>query len=158
MAGSDSSVRGGRYEDEEPPVALAELHQLQNSLLQAMERMFNERLPAAGGRIPRNQYEESGVKILVMVMTISEMVVIVVEEVDMVVVMTGVQEVIMNKVVVCTLMMKMNFRRTLMRGLILILLQTEGSLDMIMIAVVMVVMMGNIAMVATRMIQIILLV
>jgi hypothetical protein len=60
MAGSDSSVRGGRYEDEEPPVARAELHQLQNSILQAMERMFNERLPAAGGRILRNQYEESG--------------------------------------------------------------------------------------------------
>jgi hypothetical protein len=60
MAGSDSSVRGGRYEDEEPPVARAELHQLQNSLLQAMERMFNERLPAVGGRIPRNQYEELG--------------------------------------------------------------------------------------------------
>jgi hypothetical protein len=60
MAGSDSSVHGGRYEDEEPPVARAELHQRQNSLLQAMERMFNERLPAAGGRIPRNQYEESG--------------------------------------------------------------------------------------------------
>jgi hypothetical protein len=61
MAGSDSSVRGGRYEDEEPHVARAELHQLQNFLLQAiMERMFNECLPAAGGRIPRNQYEESG--------------------------------------------------------------------------------------------------
>jgi hypothetical protein len=60
MAGSDSSVCGGRYEDEELPVARAELHQLQNSLLQAMERMFNERLPAAGERIPRNQYEESG--------------------------------------------------------------------------------------------------
>jgi hypothetical protein len=97
------------------------------------------------------------VRILVMVMTISEMVVIVVEEVDVVVVMTGVQEVIMNEVAVCTLMMKMNFRRTLMRNLILILLQTEGGLDVIMIAVVMVVMMGNIIVVATGMIQIILL-
>jgi hypothetical protein len=98
------------------------------------------------------------VRILVMVMTISEMVVIVVEEVDVVVVMTGVQEVIMNEVAVCTLMMKMNFRRTLMRDLILILLQTEGGLDVIMIAVVMVVMMGNIVVVTTGMIQIILLV
>jgi hypothetical protein len=58
------------------------------------------------------------VKILVMVMTISEMVVIVMEEVDMVVVMTGVQEVIMNEVAVCTLMIKINFRRTLIRDLI----------------------------------------
>jgi hypothetical protein len=95
------------------------------------------------------------VKILVMVMIISEMVV---EEVDMVVVMTGVQEVIMNEVAVCTLMMKKNFRGTLMRNLISILLQTEGGLDVIMITVVMVVMMGNNVVVTTGMIQIILLV
>jgi hypothetical protein len=158
MARSDSSIRGGRYEDEEPPVAQAELHQLQNLLLQDMERMFNEHLPAAGRWIPRNQYEESVVKILVMVMTISEMDVIVMEEVDVVVLMTGVQEVIMNEVTVCTLMMKMNFRRTLMRDLILIRLQTEGGLHVIMITVVMVVMMGNIIVVTTGMIQIILLV
>ena len=58
MAGSDSSVRGGHHGEQEPPVARAELHQLQNSLLEAMERMFNERLPAAGGRGPHQ--EESG--------------------------------------------------------------------------------------------------
>ena len=49
MAGSDSSVRGGHHGEQEPPVARVELHQLQNSLLEAMERMFNERLPIAGG-------------------------------------------------------------------------------------------------------------
>jgi len=58
MAGSDSSVRGGHHGEQEPPVARAELHQLQNSLLEAMERMFNERLPAAGGQGPHQ--EESG--------------------------------------------------------------------------------------------------
>ena len=58
MAGSDSSVRGGHHGEQEPPVAHAELHQLQNSLLEAMERMFNERLPAASGRGPHQ--EESG--------------------------------------------------------------------------------------------------
>jgi len=58
MAGSDSSVHGGNHGDEEPPVARAELRQLENSLLEAMERMFNERLPAAGGRGP--QEEEFG--------------------------------------------------------------------------------------------------
>ena len=58
MAGFDSSVHGGYHGEQEPPVAQAELHQLQNSLLEAMERMFNERLPAAGGRGPHQ--EESG--------------------------------------------------------------------------------------------------
>ena len=58
MAGSDSSVHGGHHGEQEPPVARAELHQLQNSLLEAMERIFNERLPAAGGRGPHQ--EESG--------------------------------------------------------------------------------------------------
>jgi hypothetical protein len=58
MAGSDSSVHGGNHGDEETPVAWAELHQLRNSLLEAMERVFNERLPAAAGRGP--QEEEFG--------------------------------------------------------------------------------------------------
>jgi hypothetical protein len=48
MAGSDSSVHCGHHGEQEPPVAWAELHQLQNSLLEAMERMFNEHLPTAG--------------------------------------------------------------------------------------------------------------
>ena len=55
MARSDSSVHGGNHGDEEPPVARAELRQLENSLLEAMERMFNERLPAAGGRGPQEE-------------------------------------------------------------------------------------------------------
>ena len=58
MAGSDSSVHGGNLRDQEPPVSRAELCQLGNSLLEAMERMFNERLLAAGGRGP--QEEEFG--------------------------------------------------------------------------------------------------
>ena len=58
MAGSDSSVHGRNHGDEEPPVARAELRQLGNSLLRAMERMFNERLTTAGGRGP--QVEEFG--------------------------------------------------------------------------------------------------
>ena len=58
MAGSDLSVRGGHHGEQEPPVARAELHQLENSLLEAMERMFNEHLPTAGGRGPH--HEESG--------------------------------------------------------------------------------------------------
>ena len=52
MAGSDSSVHGGHHGEQEPPVARVELHQLENSLLEAMERMFNEHLPAAGGQGP----------------------------------------------------------------------------------------------------------
>lgn len=56
MAGSNSSVDAAHHGDEEPPVACAELCQMANSLLEAMERMFNERLP--GGRVP--QHEESG--------------------------------------------------------------------------------------------------
>ena len=59
MAGSDSSVRGGNHGDEEPPVAQVELRQMANSLLEAMERMFNERLPAAGGRGPHHQHEDN---------------------------------------------------------------------------------------------------
>ena len=50
MARSDSSVHGSHHGELEPHVARAELHQLQNSLLEAMERMFNECLPAMGGR------------------------------------------------------------------------------------------------------------
>ncbi|XP_062224492.1 uncharacterized protein LOC133923045 [Phragmites australis] len=55
MAGSPSSVRGGNIGgEEEPPVARAELRQLGHSLLEAMERMLNERLPPAGGRVPQH--------------------------------------------------------------------------------------------------------
>jgi hypothetical protein len=53
MAASNSSVRGGNNEEEEPPVSRAELRQLGNSLLEAMERMLNEHLPPNGGRDPQ---------------------------------------------------------------------------------------------------------
>ena len=33
---------------------------MENLLLEAMERMFNERMPANGQRAPRHQYDESG--------------------------------------------------------------------------------------------------
>jgi len=59
MAGSNSSGHGGNHGDEEPPVARAELRQMANSLLEAMERMLNERLPAAGGRGPQHQHEDN---------------------------------------------------------------------------------------------------
>ena len=53
MVGSNSSVRGGRHGKEEPPISRAELRQFENSLLHAMERMFNEHLPTAGTRAPQ---------------------------------------------------------------------------------------------------------
>ena len=59
MVGSNSSVHGGDHRDEEPPVVRAELRQMANSLLAVMERMFNERLPAAGGRGPQHQHEDN---------------------------------------------------------------------------------------------------
>jgi len=59
MAGSDSSVRGGNHGDEEPLVAQVELRQMANSLLEAMERMLNDHLPAAGGRGPHRQHQDN---------------------------------------------------------------------------------------------------
>jgi hypothetical protein len=50
MAGSDDSCVHGGFNEEVPPIARAELRQLGNSLLEAMERMFNERIPAGGER------------------------------------------------------------------------------------------------------------
>jgi hypothetical protein len=47
MAGSDSSVHGGNQGDEEPPVSWAEICNMANSLVEAIERMLDERLPAA---------------------------------------------------------------------------------------------------------------
>ena len=49
MVGSNSSVHGGRHGKEEPPVSRTELHEFENSLLHAMERMFNEHLPTVRG-------------------------------------------------------------------------------------------------------------
>jgi len=59
MTGSNSSIRGDRH-GEEFPVAWAELHQMADSLLQAMERMLDARIPADGQRAPQHQYDESG--------------------------------------------------------------------------------------------------
>jgi hypothetical protein len=61
MADSDPSVRGDHHEEEEPPITRAELRHRETSLLEAMERLLNDRLPAAGGRAPRHQHDdESG--------------------------------------------------------------------------------------------------
>ena len=43
-----------------PPVARAELRQMVDSLLHAMERMLDARIPADGQRAPQHQYDESG--------------------------------------------------------------------------------------------------
>jgi len=53
MSGSNLSVRGGRFGEKKPPVSQAELRQLQNSLVEAMERMFDERLLVVRGRAPQ---------------------------------------------------------------------------------------------------------
>lgn len=50
MAGSDSSVHGGHRGDREPPVSRDEMHRMGDSLMEAMGRMLDERLPVAGGR------------------------------------------------------------------------------------------------------------
>jgi hypothetical protein len=50
MVCSNSSVHGGNHGDGEPPVSRAELHHMADSLVEAMERMFNERLPMTGGQ------------------------------------------------------------------------------------------------------------
>ena len=50
MVGSNSSVHSGNHGDGEPPVSRSELHHMADSLMETMERMFNERLPTTGGR------------------------------------------------------------------------------------------------------------
>jgi len=60
MIGSNSSIRGDRHGEEEPPIARAELRQMVDSLLQAMERMLDARIPMDGWRAPRHQSDESG--------------------------------------------------------------------------------------------------
>jgi hypothetical protein len=60
MSRSNSSIHGGRHGEEEPPVARAELHQMADSVLEAMERMLDARIPAYGRRAPRHQYDECG--------------------------------------------------------------------------------------------------
>ena len=59
MAGSDSSVHGGNQGDGESPVSRAEMRHMANSLVEAMERMLDARLPAEGGRGPHHRHEEN---------------------------------------------------------------------------------------------------
>jgi len=72
MTGSNSSIHGDRHGEEEPPVAWAELHQMACSLLQAMERMLDARIPHLGINLMNLV-----LKILVQDMTVSEIVVVV---------------------------------------------------------------------------------
>ena len=62
MTGSNSSIHCDHHGEEEPPVARAELRQMVDSLLQAMERMLDARIPADGRRAPQHQYDESVAK------------------------------------------------------------------------------------------------
>jgi len=59
MPGSNSRVRGGRYGEKETLVSRAELRQLQNSLVEAMEKMFDERLPVVRGRAKQHSSANS---------------------------------------------------------------------------------------------------
>jgi hypothetical protein len=59
MAGSYSSVHGGNHGDDEPPVSRAEMRNMANSLVEAMERMLDECLPAARRRAPHHRDESS---------------------------------------------------------------------------------------------------
>jgi hypothetical protein len=63
MIGSNLSVHGGNHGDGEPSVTRAELHHMADSLVEAMERMFNECLSETGGRMlhhrdPKEFYRE----------------------------------------------------------------------------------------------------
>jgi hypothetical protein len=51
MAGSNPSFCGGRHRGKELPISRAELHHFENSLVAAMERMFNERLPISNSGV-----------------------------------------------------------------------------------------------------------
>jgi hypothetical protein len=59
MPGSNSTVRGGQYGEKETSVSRAELRQLQNSLVEAMEKMFDERLPLVRGRTKQHSSANS---------------------------------------------------------------------------------------------------
>ena len=58
MADSDSSVHGGHRGDREPPVSRDEMRRMADSLMEAMGRLLDERLPAAGGRRARRDQED----------------------------------------------------------------------------------------------------
>jgi hypothetical protein len=58
MAGSNSSVHSGNHGDGEPSISRAELHHMVDSLVEAMGRTFDERLPARGRRLHHRDPEE----------------------------------------------------------------------------------------------------
>jgi hypothetical protein len=69
MADSDSSVHGGHHGDREPPVSRDEMRHMADSLMEAMGRLLDERLPVAGGRRARRDQERSpAMRILVLAM------------------------------------------------------------------------------------------
>ena len=134
-----------------------------NSLLEAMERMFNERLPAAGGRHNINMktitVKNLVMKILVWVldfMAATAMVVVVMVEGVMLILIRAVVDGVLNLIigveedvdviVMYILMMKMRFMMSMRRDLMImkILLVTMGNLDSHMNIVVVLVMMGKI--------------
>lgn len=49
MAASQPSVHGENHDEPDSPITRAEVQQIENNLLQAMEHLLNARLPAAGG-------------------------------------------------------------------------------------------------------------
>jgi hypothetical protein len=121
MAGSDSSVCGGNHGDDEPLVSRAEMRNMANLLVEAMERMLDERLPAARRRAPHH-HDESGVenssfrrgfcdhfKVAVMIVVVE----------CVLVMRIGVQEVIVIMIVVFALMMKMNLKAALRRSIMM---------------------------------------
>jgi hypothetical protein len=103
-----------------------------NSIVEAMERMFNERIPTDRRRAPRHQYEESGGENLMRdmtFMTVSKMDVVVEGGL---VIMAGMEDELMGMVVttVCVLKMKNLMTLIMKRGLMImkILLQMVGCL------------------------------
>jgi len=59
MVGSNSSIHGGNHGDGEPPVTRAKVRHMANSLVEAMERLLDARLPVEGGRGPHHRHEEN---------------------------------------------------------------------------------------------------
>ena len=51
MAGSQSSCHGENHDEPDVPATWAEVLQMGNNILQAMERLLNARLPAASGGV-----------------------------------------------------------------------------------------------------------
>jgi hypothetical protein len=162
MAGSNLSVHGDRHDDDGIPVARAELRQMENSLLAAMERMFNERLPTMAVGISNTIITPHLMQKLVMKTQVLDMnfmatLVVVVVVGGMLVVTTGVDE---DAVVaaMCSLTMRSLKILMLIMMIMQILLQHMGHMGSAMSTVVVQVIMWNIITVVTiEMIRIILL-